>query len=137
MRNRKGFTMIELLIVIGIIGLLAVFLVPNLVGAKDKGKEAAVKGVMRTVQLAVEGYEMENMVYPLEKSIALESLCNNYLMAGGYIAEVPKNPFTGQEYKDGDTAGKITFGYEDSTGEYSIKGYGRTGLRKILELSNL
>ncbi|MBU1026386.1 MAG: prepilin-type N-terminal cleavage/methylation domain-containing protein [Candidatus Margulisbacteria bacterium] len=134
---KKGFTMIELLVVMGIIGLLAVFLVPKLMGAKDQAKSAAVKSVMHSVQLAVEAYELENQVYPLEKSIALESLCKNYLLVGGYIASIPQNPFTGKEYKDADLAGKIIYKYDDSTGKYTLSGYNRTGLKKVLELSNM
>lgn len=137
MRTRKGFTLMELLVVIGIIAILAVFLVPNLLGAKDRAKETAVKGVMHSVQLAVEAYEMENLTYPLDNNVPLESLSKNYLMAGGYMASVPKNPFTGQEYKDGDTAGKIIYNYDDASGKYTIIGYGRNGTRKIQELSNL
>lgn len=135
--RKNGFTLIELLVVIGIIGLLAVFLVPNLLGARDRAKEAAVKGVMHSVQLAIEAYEMENQVYPLETNVALESLCNNYLMAGGYIASVPKNPFTGKEYTDADVAGKIIYSYDDTTGKYTLTGYNRTGTKKIQELTNM
>jgi len=135
--KRKGFTMVELLVVIGIIALLAVFLVPNLLGAKDRAKEAAVKGVMHSIQLAVEAYDMENLTYPLEDSVPLESLCKNYLMAGGYVASVPKNPFTGQEYKDADASGKIVYGYDEASGKYTLVGYGRDGRRKVQELTNL
>ncbi len=134
---KKGFTMIELLVVMGIIGLLAVFLVPKLMGAKDQAKAVAVKSVMHSVQLAVEAYELENQVYPLETSIPLESLCKNYLLVGGYLASIPKNPFTGKEYKDADLAGKIIYKYDDSTGKYTLSGYNRTGLKKVLELSNM
>ncbi len=137
MMNKKGFTLVEILIVIGIIGLLSVFLVPSLLGARDKGKEAAVKGVMHSVQLAIEAYHMENDLYPLGKDITVKSLCENYLMAGDYIAAVPKNPFTGKEYKDGDLAGKIIYSYDETTGTYTLTGYKRSGLAKILELTNL
>lgn len=135
--KRRGFTMVELLVVVGIIGLLAMFLVPNLLGAKDRAKEAAVKGVMHSVQLAVEAYEMENQIYPLVKNTGLETLCKNYLMVGGYIASVPKNPFTGQEYKDADAAGKVIFSYDDTTGKYTLSGYNRAGAKKIQELTNM
>lgn len=137
LKMRKGFTLVEILVVIGIIGLLAVFLVPNLLGARDKAKETAVKGVMHTVQLAIEAYQMENDVYPLGKNIPLESLCKNYLMAGGYIAAVSKNPFTGQEYSDADKAGKVIYSYDDTTGSYKLTGYRRNGIAKILEISNM
>ncbi|MBI5399409.1 DUF3939 domain-containing protein [Candidatus Saganbacteria bacterium] len=134
---RKGFTLMEILVVIGIIGLLAVFLVPNLLGAKDRAREAAVKAVMHSVQLAVEAYEMENEVYPIANNLSLESLCRNYLMSGGYIASVPKNPFTGQEYKDSNITGRIIYDYDQAIGKYTLTAYGRSSLRKIQELSNL
>ena len=134
---KKGFTLIEILIVIGIIGLLSVFLVPNLLGARDRAKEAAVKGVMHSVQLAIEAYQMENEVYPGGTNIPLASLANNYLTGGGYLAAVPKNPFTGVEYTDADGAGKIIYNYEDATSVYKLTGYKRNGTAKILELTNL
>jgi type II secretion system protein G len=134
---KKGFTLVEILVVIGIIGLLAVFLVPNLLGARDRAKETAVKGVMHTVQLAIEAYQMDNNVYPLGTNIPLESLCRNYLMGGGYMAAVPKNPFTGKEYTDGDAAGKIIYDYNDAAGSYTLTGYKRNGFSKVLELTNL
>lgn len=134
---KRGFTLIEILIVIGIIGLLSVFLVPNLLGARDRAKEAAVKSVMRNVQLAVEAYQMENDVYPLGTNITLASLANNYLMAGGYLAAVPKNPFTGHEYTDADVAGKVVYTYDDAAGKYTLTGYKRNGSTKILELANM
>lgn len=136
-KNRQGFTLVEILVVIGIIGLLAVFLVPNLLGARDRAKEAGVKSVMHSVQLAIEAYNMENDVYPLGTGIALESLCRNYLMAGDYIAAVPKNPFTGQAYTDADAAGKILYSFDNATGAYTLTGYKRNGLTKVLDLSNL
>ena len=135
--KKNGFTMIELLVVIGIIALLSIFLVPNLMGAKDRAKETAVKGVMHSVQLAVEAYEMENQIYPLEKNAGLESLAKNYLMAGGYLASVPRNPFTGQEYKDADASGRVIYSYDDTTGKYTLTGYGRNGTKKIQEITNL
>ena len=136
-KNQKGFTLIEILVVISIIGLLAVFLVPNLMGARDRAKEAAVKSVMHSVQLALEAYQMENEVYPIGTNIALESLAKNYLMGAGYLASVPKNPFTGQEYTDADVAGKIIYNYTDATGSYTLTGYKRNGSSKVLELSNM
>ncbi len=137
MRRKNGFTMIELLVVMGIIGLLALFLVPNLMSARDRAKETAVKGVMHSIQLAIEAYEMENLTYPMDNNVPLKSFCNNYLMAGGYVASVPKNPFTGQEYTDADAAGKIIYSYDDATGVYILTGYNRSGIKKIQELSNM
>lgn len=137
MDNRKGFTLIEILVVVGIIGLLAVFLVPNIFGAQDKAKEAAVKSVMHSVQLAVEAYNMENSTYPVGRNIPLHSLCENYLKPGGYIVSVPKNPFTGREYQDADAAGRVIYNYNDIDNKYTLVGYKRNGFSVILELTNL
>ncbi|MFC1568572.1 type II secretion system protein [Candidatus Margulisiibacteriota bacterium] len=137
MRRKNGFTMIEILVVIGIISLLAVFLVPSLLGAKDRAKEAAVKGVMHSIQLALEAYEMENQVYPLDNDVALNSLCSNYLMAGGYVSSIPRNPFTGKEYDDADVAGQVIYCFDEASGQYKLTAYNRAGTRKIQELSNL
>lgn len=134
---KKGFTLIELLVVIGIIGLLAVFLVPNLLGARDRAKEAAVKGVLHSVQLAIESYQMENETYPITRNTGIETLCRDYLMVGGYIAAIPQNPFTGQTYKDTDVAGRMVYDFDNTRGVYTLTGYNRTGLRKVQELTNL
>ncbi|MFC1496662.1 type II secretion system protein [Candidatus Margulisiibacteriota bacterium] len=135
--NRKGFTLIEMLVVIGIIGLLAFFLVPHLLGAQDKAKEASVKAVMHSVQLAIEGYNLENNTFPITKATGVATLVKNYLNFGGYMVSIPKNPFTGVEYTDADFAGKIVYDYNDMTGVYVISGYKRDGKTKILDLTNM
>ena len=137
MRNSRGFTLIEILVVIGIIGILAAFLIPSFMGVQDKAKEAAVKSVMRSVQYGVESYNMENETYPIAKDITLKNLYENYLAAGEYMSGLPKNPFTGKPYGEGDSAGKIMYTFDDSTGKYTITGYKRSGLTKILELTNM
>ena len=134
---KKGFTLIEILVVVGIIGLLAVFLVPNLLGAQDRAKEAAVKAVMRSVQLAVEAYNMENNTYPVASSLGLKNLVTNYLSAGGYMVEVPKNPFTGKPYAESAVAGKVIYDYNTVSGKYTLTGYKRDGETQILTLSNM
>jgi type II secretion system protein G len=134
--KKKGFTLIEVLVVITIIGVLIAFLAPRLFNFQDRGNEVAVKAVMHSVQLAVESYNMENQIYPVAKNTPLKSFAENYLMPGTYLPGVPKNPFTGAEYTDADTAGKIIYDYDDITGKYLITGYKRDGIKKLLELSN-
>lgn len=135
--KKKGFTLIEMLVVIAIIGLLAYFLVPHLLGAQDRAKEASVKAVMHSVQIAVEGYNLENNTFPVAASIGLESLVNNYLSFGSYMVTVPKNPFTGKAYADSDVAGRIVYDYNTLTGVYTITGYRRDGKTKILDITNM
>ncbi|MFA4966985.1 MAG: type II secretion system protein [Candidatus Margulisiibacteriota bacterium] len=135
--KKKGFTLVEILVVIGIIGVLMAFLIPSLFGAQDRAKETAVKAVMHSAQLAIEAYNMENESYPVAHNITLKNLCDNYLVPANYLASVPKNPYTGVEYKDSDMAGKIIYDYNDLDGKYKITGYKRNGIIKIMELSNM
>jgi len=54
--NNKGFTLIELMIVVVIIGILAAIAVPNFISMQNRAKDASVKSNMHTIQLAAEDF---------------------------------------------------------------------------------
>ncbi|MFE7227115.1 type II secretion system protein [Nocardioides sp. NPDC057577] len=63
-RDDSGFTLIELVIVILILGVLAGVVVFSVSGINNRGTEAACKTEVRTVETAIEAYRADNDAYP-------------------------------------------------------------------------
>ena len=128
-RHESGFTLIELMIVVVIIGILVGIAVPNFTSMQGRAKEASVKGNMHTLQLAMEDFAVLNAgTYP----VAADKATVKGLFPGG---NWPNNPFTGAALADGDvsfgadptTSGQMGANPATTTG-YTIKGYGKSAL---------
>jgi type IV pilus assembly protein PilA len=72
--SQEGFTFVELLIVILIIGVLAAIAIPNFIGQRNKGSDATAKSYIRAVATAEEAYLVEKDVYTgvLSELVAVE-----------------------------------------------------------------
>ncbi|HNY11574.1 MAG TPA: prepilin-type N-terminal cleavage/methylation domain-containing protein, partial [Candidatus Wallbacteria bacterium] len=83
-KGTQGFTLIELMIVIAIIGILAAIAVPNFNRARAQAKKKSCVANMKTIEGAVELYQMENGT--------VDSLKPADLATKGYLKTEPKCP---------------------------------------------
>jgi type IV pilus assembly protein PilA len=90
----SGFTLIELMIVVVIIGIISAIAVPNFVAMQDRAREANVKSILHTVQACFEDFAVQNAgLYPTSAAdVTTGGQTLSDLMPGGAF---PINPFTG------------------------------------------
>lgn len=99
-RMQSGFTLIEIMVVVVIIGLLAAIVAPKILGRTDDARVAKAKQDIRALESALELYKLDNFSYPSTQQ-GLEALVTrpsgdpqprNYKQ-GGYIKSLPTDPW--------------------------------------------
>jgi general secretion pathway protein G len=99
-REEKGFTLIELMVVLVIMGILATVVVLNIADEPDKAKVQKARVDIKTVETALKMFKIDNGFYPSTEQ-GLEALAfsptvgrpaNNY-KDGGYLENVPYDPW--------------------------------------------
>jgi general secretion pathway protein G len=63
----RGFTLIELMVVLVIMGVLAALIVPNIIGRTDEARQTAAKTDISTIMQALKLYKLDNGIYPTQQ----------------------------------------------------------------------
>ena len=88
---RRGFTLIEILIVVVILGILAAIVVPQFTDAADDANDAAVRSQLQTLRGQIELYRAQNT--PSNPTLVTTQWAQ--LITGDYLMGAPMNPLTG------------------------------------------
>ena len=98
--RRRGFTLIEVMVVIVILGVLAAMIVPRVMGRPDEARAVAARQDIATLMQALKLYKLDNRSYPsteqglnaLIQRPALPPLPGNW-KSGGYLEKLPLDPW--------------------------------------------
>ncbi len=121
--RQRGFTLLEIMVVVVIIGLLAAVVVPQFMGRVDDARIAKAKQDIQALETGLTMYKLDNFSYPTgeEGLKALVEKPNDPNVknwrAGGYLKRLPKDPW-GNDYQ---------YQYPGSHGEVDVSSFGADG----------
>ena len=91
-RSQKGFTLIEIMVVVVIIGLLATLILPRVLGRQEEAYVAKAKSDIRALSSAVQLYKLDTFRFP-STSDGLDVLKTGGKDGRGYVDRLPADPW--------------------------------------------
>ena len=99
-RRRAGFTLVELMVVIVIIGLLATVVAINVLPSQDRAMVGKARADIAVLEQAIETYRLDNLTFP-EDAQGLQALVSppaglarpERYRQGGYVRRLPEDPW--------------------------------------------
>ena len=94
MSSQAGFTLIEIMVVVIIIGLLATLILPNVLGRQDQAFQVKAKADIRAISGQMSMYKLDNFAFP-NNSEGIQALVTNPGKSTwrGYLDKLPKDPW--------------------------------------------
>lgn len=131
MRKNSGFTLIEVMVVVVILGILAAIIVPKIMSRPEQARVVKAKQDILAIQNALDLYKLDNGVYPTTDQ-GLQALVTkpttppvpNNWNPDGYLKDLPMDPW-GMPYQ-----------YENNDGQDRVYSYGPKGKDGGAEIDN-
>lgn len=96
MKQQRGFTLLEMMVVVAIIAILAAILIPNFTHARAQAATSACMGNIKTIATALELYYTDKQSYPAAANTAVDTTATGSGgILDGYLGQPPVDPGAG------------------------------------------
>lgn len=129
----KGFSIIELIIVLLVSSIISMVVIPNYEKVQTYAKETTSKNQLFNLQLALETFFLENGVYP--NTINTQELIT-ILESKNILKSTLKNPFTNNVFSENDTSGKVIYSSTPPNSSYILEVFGTNNQHSLLRLTH-